>query len=187
MRFFAVSILVVAACSTPHPTAEPILSPCSELSSYCNSCMQTGPKEQCNQAVAGADDTQCEAVLDDPAVRADCIPSDAAADAPSDVRPPPVCMEAGVPDANCACEKVDAGDAGASTCAPTCAKGGCTFVCEPSATCAASCAGGNCVFECKTGSQCMNSCTGGHCSFVCDVGAVCMDSCSPMTSTCVGP
>jgi len=180
-----VSILVVAACSTPQPTAEPQLGPCSELSAYCDSCTQPGPKEQCNQAVAGADDAQCEAVLDDPGVRAACITSDAGADALSDARPPPACAEAGVPDAGCACEG-DAGDA-SGTCAPSCARGGCTFVCEPGATCAASCAGGNCVFDCKAGSQCMNSCTGGHCSFECDVGAVCMDSCSPMTATCVGP
>jgi hypothetical protein len=182
MRFFPVSILVVAACSTPQPTHESVLGPCSELSSICDSCTQPGPKEECQQAVAGTDDTRCEAVLDDPSVRAACIPADAAADASSDARPLPTCAEAGVPDAGCACE----GDAGGA-CAPSCAQGHCSFVCEPGATCAASCAGGYCVFDCKAGSQCTNSCTGGHCSFECEVGSVCMDSCSPMTSTCVGP
>jgi hypothetical protein len=180
MRLSSLSILFVAACSTPQPTAESVLSPCSQLASYCDSCTQPGPKEECNQAVAGTDDTRCEAVLDDPAVRAACIPADAAT--VTDARPPPACAEAGVPDAGCACE----GDAG-GTCAPSCPQGHCSFVCEPGATCAASCAGGYCVFDCKAGSQCMNSCAGGHCSFECEVDSVCMDSCSPMTSTCVGP
>lgn len=177
-----VSLLLLAACSTPQPTAEPILGPCSQLAAICDSCTQPGPKEQCNQAVAGADDTECEAVLDQAGVRAACIPPDASADAVSDARLPPACGEAGVPDAGCACE-ADAG----SSCAPGCAQGGCTFVCEPGATCAASCAGGYCVFDCKAGSQCSNSCAGGHCNFACDVGAVCMDSCMPMPTTCTGP
>jgi hypothetical protein len=173
-------LLLLAACSTPKPTNESVLSPCSQLSAYCDSCTQPGPREQCLQAVSGADDARCEAVLDDPGVRAACIPPDAAADATA--RPPPACAEAGVPDAGCACE----GDAG-GTCAPTCAQGGCTFVCEPGAACAASCAGGYCVFDCKAGSHCTNSCTGGHCSFECEVGSVCMDSCTPTPGTCVGP
>ena len=177
-----VILLLLAACSTPKPTSESVLAPCAELSTLCNSCTQMGPKEECLQAVSAMDDTRCEAVLDDPGVRAACIPPDAAADALPDARPTPACAEAGVPDAGCACE----GDAGA-TCTPSCAQGGCTFVCEPGATCAASCAGGNCIFDCRAGSYCANTCTGGHCSFECEVGSVCMDSCAPMTSTCVGP
>lgn len=128
------------------------------------------------------DDGQCEAVLDNPAVRAACIPPDASADATGDARPPPACGEGGVPDAGCACDA----DAGA-TCAPSCVQGWCIFVCEPGATCAASCAGGHCVFECKAGSHCANSCSGGNCNFACDVGAVCTDSCDPMPTTCLGP
>lgn len=182
MRVLAVSTLLVAACSTPQPTAEPVLGPCSQLAAICDSCTQPGPKEQCNQAVASADDTQCEAVLDQPGVRSACIPPDASGDAVSDARPPPACGEAGVPDAGCACESDASG-----TCAPGCSQGGCTFVCEPGATCAASCAGGYCVFDCKAGSHCSNSCAGGNCSFQCEVGSVCMDSCTPMQSTCVGP
>ncbi len=183
MRLLAVSVIAVAACSTAQPSSESVLGPCAQLSTLCNWCTQAGPKEECDQAVAGTDDARCEAVLDDPGVRAACIPPDASADALADVRPPPACGEAGVPDASCACDAAEAG----ATCAPSCPQGGCSFVCEPGAACAASCAGGSCVFDCKAGSHCTNSCTGGHCSFECEVGAVCMDSCSPMPSTCVGP
>lgn len=172
----------VAACSTPPQTAEPVVGPCDQLSAYCDACTQAGPKEQCEQAVMDAVDAECEAVLDNPGVRAACILPDAAADAVADARSPAACGEAGVPDAGCACNA----DAGAA-CSPSCPHGGCSFVCEPGATCAASCAGGGCIFDCKPGSHCMNSCTGGRCSFECEVGAVCSDSCSPMPNTCVGP
>lgn len=182
MRVLAVTLLLAAACSTPQPTSESVLGPCAQLATICDSCTQSGPREQCDQAVAGADDGQCEAVLDDPGVRAACVPPDASADAYADVKATPACGEAGVPKQGCACE-ADASGA----CAPSCEQGGCIFVCEPGATCAASCAGGRCVFDCKAGAHCTNSCSGGGCSFECEVGAVCMDSCSPMPNTCVGP
>jgi hypothetical protein len=178
-------------CGTDHATLDDETSPCTVLAAECPHCTQPAAKQECQTAVASADDVQCIAVLDDSAVVAACG-SDGGADAADDT-PMPACDAAQAsPEAGCTCASPCAascpegqcditctpgGDAGA-TCSPSCEGGHCTVHCSAGTTCEGSCAGGGCLFVCTAGSTCENSCTGGGCTFQCLDNAVCNDSCA---------
>jgi hypothetical protein len=195
----AASSVLCVMCSTPQASID-ATSECAALAAECPRCTEPGPKQECQTAVSGADETTCAAILDDPGIIAACSSDGGtASDAPPDA-PLPQCDAAGAtPGAGCACGAacgtscvaggcdvtcVAGGDGGAA-CAPGCPGGRCTFRCAAGATCAASCAGGGCLFVCEAGSTCENTCAGGGCTFQCADGAVCSDSCA-VDGGCVG-
>lgn len=186
------------ACGNLSPSSDS--NPCTQLGLVCDYCTQAVDQQNCQNALASADDAQCAAILDQKGFQADCVPHDAGADAmPAEAAALPPCGAQGSPDAGCACST--GGDSGAcspacpgggceftcaaGTCTPTCAGGRCTIRCESGAVCEASCAGGDCIVDCKGGSQCANDCPGGGCTFQCEEGAICNDTCGT-ASTCVG-
>jgi hypothetical protein len=198
-RLVASAVFVAAsamACGNLSPSSDG--DPCTQLGLVCDSCKQSLHLQNCQAALATADDAQCAAVLDQTGFLADCTPRDAGADA-ADAAALPACGAQAAPDAGCACAAgSDSGPCSpacpaggcdftcsSGTCIPTCAGGRCLIHCESGAVCQASCTGGDCVVDCKAGSQCANTCTGGGCSFQCEENAICNDSCGA-ASTCVG-
>jgi hypothetical protein len=168
-----------AACGNLSPSSDQ--DPCTQLGLVCDQCKQAVNKQNCQNALAAADDAQCAAVLDQRGFQSDCVATDAGTDAtPVEAAALPVCGDQASPDAGCACSGSEGG-----TCTPSCPAGGCRITCEPGAVCEGSCAGGDCTFDCRAGSQCANTCAGGGCTFQCELDAVCNDSCSA-TGKCVG-
>jgi hypothetical protein len=213
-RLVATSVigaLAAVACGNLSPSGDQ--DPCTQLGLVCDACKQPMDQQNCQAALAAADDAQCAAVLDQTSFQEDCDPKEGGADA-AEAAALPACGVVGTPDAGCACSGgvaeagvesgVEAGlEAGAASCSPGCAGGGCEFTCvsgtcaptcagghcslhcESGAVCEASCAGGHCVFDCKAGSHCENACPGGGCSFQCEPGSICNDSCGSV-ATCNG-
>jgi hypothetical protein len=177
----ALANVTLAACDTPAATPDTQPSPCTELAAACPHCMQAGPRETCDTAVASGSDVQCAVALDDSQVKADC-PVDGGTDT-ADAPPLPACGAGNASaDAGCSC-------APPGPCAPTCDGGDCRIECLPGATCQASCGGGGCTFDCKGGSMCANGCAGGGCTFQCEENAVCADTCGDDAggAPCIGP
>jgi hypothetical protein len=200
-RLLAPAAFVAAtavACGNLSPSSDS--DPCTQLGLVCDSCKLPLDQQNCQAALASADDAQCAAILDQSGFQADCNPRDGGADAtPVEAAALPVCGSQASADAGCACSgATDAGSCSpacpaggcdvtctAGTCTPTCAGGHCSLHCESGAVCEASCAGGGCVIDCKAGSQCANACPGGGCTFQCEEGAICNDTCGSAT-TCIG-
>jgi hypothetical protein len=198
----AVGAALAVACGTLSPSGDS--DPCTQLGTVCDSCKLPADQQNCQNALASADDAQCAAILDQKGFQADCVPGDAGGDADGaavEAAALPACGAQGSPDAGCACSGGSDASGGecspacagggcdftctSGTCTPTCAGGRCTIHCESGAVCEASCAGGDCIVDCKSGSQCANTCPGGGCTFQCEEGAVCNDTCAA-AMTCVG-
>jgi hypothetical protein len=200
-RFFvaSASLTVTAiACGNLSPSSD--VDPCTQLGEVCDLCKIPQDQQNCQAALAAADDAQCAAVLDSTGFQNDCQPHEGgtSTDAPVEAAPLPACGATATADAGCACSGGDSGSCSPScsgggcaftcasgTCTPTCAGGHCTLRCESGATCESSCSGGDCIIQCLSGSQCANTCTGGGCSFQCEDDAICNDTCGS-ASGCVG-
>jgi hypothetical protein len=186
--------VAVAACGSLSPSTEQ--DPCVQLGQICDGCKLPADQENCQNAIATADDAQCAAVLDQSGFLADCTPRDGGADAAKDAEAgvPPACGMQASEDAGCSCTGTCAPSCPgggcaftclSGTCSPTCAGGHCTLVCEQGATCESDCSGGNCIIDCQGGSQCANTCSGGGCTFQCQDNSICTDTCGSAT-TCTG-
>lgn len=200
-RFFVTSAFLTGAavaCGSLSPSTDQ--DPCTQLGEVCDLCKLPTDQQNCQAALATADDAQCAAVLDQAGFQSDCVPHEGGVpvDAAVEAAALPACGAQATADADCSCSDGDSGPCSpgcpgghcaftcaSGTCTPTCAGGGCKLRCESGAVCEASCSGGGCVIECLAGSQCANTCTGGGCSFQCADGAICSDSCGSAT-TCVG-
>jgi hypothetical protein len=196
----ALAFTFCAMCGSFSASIDNETSPCIVLNAECPLCTQPGPKQECQTAVASADDVQCIAVLDDPAVIASCASDGGAEGGGGDGGTLPPCSTTrAAPEAGCACTACStscpegrcditcaAGGGADAACAPSCEGGGCTVRCSAGATCEATCTGGSCLFLCATGSTCENSCAGGGCTTQCADDAVCGDSCAVDAGCVVG-